>query len=66
MRTDVVLNKRLRKDIGKLSLFCHTGGLEVYLCVITMYCPKREHFQYNRLMVAQTPVALKHNHNVKW
>ena len=32
---DDVLNKRLLKDIGKLNLFCHTGGLEVYHSVMT-------------------------------
>ena len=40
----VVLNKRLLKDTGKLNSFCHTGGLEVYHSVMTMFCPKREHF----------------------
>ena len=43
MMTDVVLNKRLLKDIGKLSLFCHTGGLEVYLyCYCNVLHVQRE------------------------
>ena len=61
---DVVLNKRLLKDIGKLNLFCHTGGLEVYHSVMTKFCPKREHFPYKGMLARTHLAALEHNHNV--
>ena len=41
---EVVLNKKILKDIEKLTEFCHTGELEVYHSEYLKYCPKREHF----------------------
>lgn len=61
---DVVTNKKLLKDIAKLTEFHHTGELESYHSLMTKYVPKREHFCYNG-MVARTQLAiLDHNANV--
>ena len=61
---EVVTNKKLLKDLEKLTEFHHTGVLESYHSVMTKYVPKREHFSYNR-MVARTQLAiLDHNANV--
>jgi ribonuclease HI len=61
---EVITNKKLLKDLGKLTEFHHTGELESYHSVMTKYVPKREHFSYNG-MVARTQLAiLDHNANV--
>ena len=60
---EVVLEKKLLKDLEKLTEFSHTGCLEVYHSMLTKYCPKRQHFHYEG-MVARTMLAvLDHNHN---
>ena len=61
---EIVTNKKLLKDLEKLTEFHHTGELESYHSVMTKYVPKREHFSYNG-MVARTQLAiLDHNANV--
>ena len=56
--------KKLLRDLGKLTEFHHTGGLQSYHSLMTKYVPKREHFCYNG-MVARTQLAiLDHNANV--
>ena len=61
---EVVTNKKLLKDLAKLTEFHHTGELESYHSLMTKYVPKREHFCYNG-MVARTQLAiLDHNANV--
>ena len=60
----VVCNKRLLKDIRKLTEFCHAGELEVCHSLVLKYCPKQEHFSFNG-MVAHTQLAvLDYNNNV--
>ena len=57
-------NKKLIKDLAKLTEFHHTGELESYHSLITKYLPKREHFSYKG-MVARTQLAiLDHNTSV--
>jgi hypothetical protein len=61
---EVITNKKLLKDLAKLTEFHHTGELESYHSLMTKYAPKREHFCYNG-MVARTQLAvLDHNANV--
>jgi hypothetical protein len=61
---EVITNKKLLKDLEKLTEFHHTGELESYHSLMTKYAPKREHFCYNG-MVARTQLAvLDHNANV--
>ena len=61
---EVVTNKKLMKDIAKLTEFQHTGELESYHSLMTKYAPKCEHLCYNG-MVARTQLAvLDHNANV--
>jgi ribonuclease HI len=61
---EVMTNKKLLKDLAKLTEFHHTGELESYHSLMTKYTPKREHFCYNG-MVARTQLAvLDHNANV--
>ena len=58
---EVVLDKRLVKDIRQLSEFCHTGSLEVYHSLMTKYVPKRQEFDFDQ-MVARTALAvIDHN-----
>ena len=40
----IVLDKGLLKDPHKLTEFCHTGPIEVFLSLINKYSPKRQHF----------------------
>jgi len=59
---DVVTNKRLLKDLEKLTDFCHTGALEVYHSLMLKYSPKREHFSYKG-MIARTKLAAMDNNS---
>ena len=57
----VVLDKRLSKDIAKLTEFCHTGELEVFHSLMLKYCPKREHFSYQGMLARTQLAALDQN-----
>ena len=56
----VVFDKKLFKDIYKLSQFCHTGILEVYHSLLLKYCPK----SYKGMIARTQLAALDHNNNV--
>jgi hypothetical protein len=60
----VVLDKKLLKDIVKLSDFCHTGALEVYHSMLLKYAPKRLHFNYAGMRARLQLAAIDHNYNV--
>ena len=60
---DVVTNKRLLKDLEKLTDFGHTGALEVYHSLLLKYCPKREHFSYKGMIARTRLAALDNNAN---
>ena len=55
---EVVLNKKILKDIEKLTEFFHTGELEVYHSEYLKYRPKREHFSHKG-MVARTQLSTR-------
>jgi hypothetical protein len=57
---EVVLNRKLLKDIAKLTEFHHTGNLEVFHSLLLKYVPKRTHFSYNG-MLARTQLAVIDN-----
>ena len=52
----VVNDPRVVKDLRQLSLFCHTGDIEVFNSMMLKYVPKRQEFQYPK-MVARTQLA---------
>ena len=52
----VVNDPRVVKDLRHLSLFCHTGDIEVFHSMMLKYVPKRQEFQYPQ-MVARTQLA---------
>lgn len=60
---EVVLNKKILKDIEKLTEFCHTGELEVYHSEYIKYCPKREQFSHKGIVARAQLTALDHNAN---
>lgn len=60
---EVVLNKKLLKDIVKLTELCHTGQLEMYHSEYLKYCPKREHFSHKGMVARTQLTALDHNAN---
>ena len=60
---EVVLNKKILKDIEKLTEFCHTGELEVHHCEYLKYCPKCEHFSHKGMVAHAQLTALDHNAN---
>ena len=60
---EVMLNKKLLKDIEKLTEFCHTGEVEVYHSEQLKYCPKREHFSHKGMTARTQLTALDHNAN---
>ena len=61
----IVLEKRLNKDLEKLTEFCHTGQLEVYHFLLLKYCPKREHFSFNGMVSRTQLAAVDHNSNTE-
>ena len=42
----IVTDKKLLESMDKLTLFCHTGSLEIYHSVYNKYMPKRQHFSH--------------------
>ena len=60
---DIVLEKWLLKDLGKVTEFCHTGHLEVYHSLMLKYCPKRQHFSHKWMLARTQLTALDHNAN---
>ena len=58
-----VLKDKLIKDIKQLTLFCHTGCLEVYHSMLTKYYPKLEYFDYKGMAARLQLAALDHNVN---
>lgn len=60
----VVTNKRIVRDIQRLTEAMHTGPLENFHSLLLKYCPKRQHFSFDG-MIARTQLAiLDHNTNV--
>ena len=57
----VVLDKRLLKDLELLTKFIHTGPLEVYHSLYNKYLPKRQHFGYKAMVARSQLAALDHN-----
>ena len=43
---NIMYNKTLLCNIKMLTVFHHTGVLEVFHSLILKYCPKRQHFSY--------------------
>ena len=60
---EIVLERKLLKDLSKLTDFCHTGGLEVYHSMLLKYCPKRQHFSYKGMLARIQLAAIDNNHN---
>ena len=58
---DIVLNKRLLKDLKYLTNFDHTGSTEVYNALLNKYCPKSTHFSYEGMVSRCQLAALDHN-----
>ncbi|CAG2243572.1 unnamed protein product [Mytilus edulis] len=58
---EVILNKRLRKDIKHLSEFCHTGNLEVYHSLLLKYVPKRQEFDFDQMNARTSLAVIDHN-----
>ena len=42
----IVTDKRFLKDLARVTLFCHTGQIEVFHSMLLKYCPKRQFFPY--------------------
>lgn len=62
---DIVLRKTWLRDIERLTLFCHTGSLEIFHSAALKYKPKRNHF-FIDAMVARTQLSiLEHNSNLQ-
>ena len=60
---EVVLNKKLLKDLAKLTDFCHTGKIEVYHSMMLKYASKREHYSYQGMVARTQLAALDNNAN---
>ncbi|XP_052076197.1 uncharacterized protein LOC127714210 [Mytilus californianus] len=58
---EVILNKRLRKDIKHLSEFCHTGNWEVYHSLLLKYVPKRQEFDFDQMNARTSLAVIDHN-----
>ena len=61
---EVVLDRTILKDMQLLTLYKHTGMLEVFNGLLNKYCPKREHFSYLGMIARHQLAILDHNANV--
>ena len=60
----ILFDKKLSKDMRKLSHGLHTGELESYHSLLTKYVPKRQHFSYKGMMARTQLTILDHNLNI--
>lgn len=60
---EVILDKRLCKDIRQLSEFCHTGSREVFHCLLLKYAPKRQEFDEDQMYTRTALAVIDHNLN---
>jgi hypothetical protein len=42
----IVTDGNLLKALPHMTLYCHTGNLEIFHSMLLKYCPKRLHFRY--------------------
>ncbi|XP_063042261.1 uncharacterized protein LOC134436841 [Engraulis encrasicolus] len=59
-----ILNKNLLKDLNQMTLFQHTGALEVYHSSMLKYTQKRLHFFYSFMKARTLLSVMDHNENV--
>ncbi|KAK0150511.1 hypothetical protein N1851_008389 [Merluccius polli] len=60
---EIVMDKRLLKDLQQMTLFKHTGQLEVFHNALLKYCPKRLHFEYAAMQARTMLAVMDHNEN---
>ena len=60
---EMVLNKKLLKDLTKLSDFCYTGKIEVCHSLMLKYASKREYYSYQGMVARTQLAALDNNAN---
>ncbi|KAK0132294.1 hypothetical protein N1851_011846 [Merluccius polli] len=60
----VVLEKNLLRDLTNMTLFKHTGNLEVFHSSMLKYAEKRRHFTYVTMQARLQLSVIDHNHNV--
>lgn len=60
----VVLDKNLLRDLRQMTLFKHTGALEVFHSSMLKYAEKRRHFTYVTMQARLQLSIIDHNHNV--
>ncbi|XP_063076993.1 uncharacterized protein LOC134466993 [Engraulis encrasicolus] len=63
--TGLVMDKNLLRDLRQMTLFKHTGSLEVYHSVILKYAEKRLHFSYDSMRARSQLAILDHNNNLE-
>ncbi|XP_056128559.1 uncharacterized protein LOC130106453 [Rhinichthys klamathensis goyatoka] len=59
----MITDTRLIKDLQQMTLFKHTGQLEVFHNALLKYCPKRLHFQYPSMKARTMLAIMDHNEN---
>ena len=63
--TKVVKDKNLIRDLTHVTMFCHTGEMEVhvYHSLLLKYVPKRQHFSYEGMVCRTQLAAIDHNYH---
>ena len=61
---EVVINKKLLKDLELLTEFHHTGELEVYHSLMLKYVPKPQQFSYKGMVARTQLAAFDQNFNI--
>ncbi|XP_077088686.1 uncharacterized protein LOC143740600 isoform X1 [Siphateles boraxobius] len=64
MLEKIVLDKGILKDLQQMSLFKHTGKLEVFHSMLLKYCSKNLHFHYSSMSARTQLAIMDHNENV--
>ena len=58
---EIVTATRLLNALPHVTMFCHTGELEVFHSMLLKYCPKRQHFHYDSMKARLYLAALDWN-----
>ena len=57
----IVTGTRFLNALPQITMFCHTGELEVFHSMLLKYCPKRQHFHYEAMTARLYLAALDWN-----
>ena len=61
---EIVLDDNILRDLAYLTMFAHSGNLEVFHSLYNVYCPKRLSFSYEGMYARTQLSVLDHNSGI--